>query len=288
MRYFSALLLFVTLLSACDKAPSIPENVTDMTGTEENSYGLNNDNLAKLSELKVMTYNIHACNPPSQPGLCDVNAVAEAIISADPDIVLLQEVDKNTGRNGYRGDQSAELGKLTNMNSRYYSATIYREGYYGIAILSKYPLHNTRKYLLAKKTGLEQRVLGTAVVDLPGIDSVMIACTHLQHNDADNRLDQVKDVVKFMSKTKMPVIIGGDFNERPSATEFFSVFDAAFTRTCSGPGCPYTFSTINAYAEIDYLAFKPQTAFEVTSHQRVNEIYASDHFPVMAILKFNR
>lgn len=281
---YSLLLLF---FSSCNESPSIPDSAKDMTQNDENTYGLDNDNQAKLSEIKVMTYNIHAGNPPSKPGLCDLNAVAEAIIQANPDIVLLQEVDKNTGRNDFRGDQSKELGKLTEMNYQFFSARIYLSGYYGVAILSKYPLVDPKKHLLSKEPTLEQRVLATAIVDLPGIDSMMVACTHLQHNDANNRLDQIKDIVQILSPSQVPVIIGGDFNEQPSADQFFAVFDKTFTRSCFGD-CPKTFSTTNPYATIDYLAFKPQTAFETTEHELWYENYASDHFPVMATFKIKR
>ncbi|KOH45011.1 endonuclease/exonuclease/phosphatase family protein [Sunxiuqinia dokdonensis] len=288
MRSLLTNILIIFLFISCNESPSIPDSAEDRTQEDENTYGLDNDSKSKLSEIKVMTYNIHAGNPPSKPGICDLNAVAEAIVQANPDIVLLQEVDKNTGRNDFRGDQSKELGKLTQMNYQFFSARIYLSGYYGVAILSKYPLLNAKKHLLAKEPALEQRVLGTAIVDLPGIDSIMVACTHLQHNDANNRLNQIQDVVQLLSPSQVPVIIGGDFNEQPSADQFFSVFDENFTRSCIGNDCPKTFSTTNPYATIDYLAFKPEAAFETTRHEIWYENYASDHFPVMATFKIKR
>lgn len=34
---------------------------------------------SESSELKVMSYNIHIANPPSKPGLTDMNAIIKAI-----------------------------------------------------------------------------------------------------------------------------------------------------------------------------------------------------------------
>lgn len=285
---FIAILALIALQACNDEAPSIPDYALDLTNKEENSYGLDNDSQDKLESLKVMTYNIHAGNPPTQPGITDLEAIADAIKQADPDIVLLQEVDKNTGRNGFTGNQSKELGKLTQMNYRFYSSILYLKGYYGVAVLSKYPLKDSQKHMLPKQSGLEQRVLGTAIVDLPGVDSIMVACTHLEAKSASNRIEQVRELVQQLGNTQVPVILGGDLNERPDTDAFFSIFDQTFTRTCPGTDCPPTFSTTDPKITIDYLAYKPQTAFDVTDHQAVQETYASDHFPVMATFKFNR
>ena len=143
--------------------------------------------------------------------------------------------------------------------------------------------------MLTKETeSTEQRVLGTAVVDLPGIDSLTLAATHLQHNSATNRVQQVKDITRLIGPVKGPVIIGGDLNEMESATEFFNVFDAMFTRTCKGGNCPPTFSAQLPRSVIDYIAYKPSAAFSVQSHTTISEYYASDHLPVIAELNFVR
>ncbi|MFV0432057.1 MAG: endonuclease/exonuclease/phosphatase family protein, partial [Alphaproteobacteria bacterium] len=137
---------------------------------EEVIYGADNDNQELLKNLKIMTYNIHAANPPSKSGVCDLAAIARVINGANPDVVMLQEVDKNTGRNDYFGNQAKELGELTKMNSLFFPAISYKKGYYGVAVLSRYPLYSSELHRLPKEKGEEQRVLGTAWADLPGED----------------------------------------------------------------------------------------------------------------------
>ncbi|UYQ91922.1 endonuclease/exonuclease/phosphatase family protein [Chitinophaga horti] len=278
-------------LLACNKDPYMPDNPPTYVDLGEGNavYGTENDEAAKLASIKYMTYNIHASNPPGAPGTVDVNAIVNVIAQANPDVVLLQEVDKGTGRNNYTGDMAKEIATALKMNYFFYSSISYMRGLYGVAILSKYPLSNSRKYMLPKATPAdEQRVLGVATVDLPGIDSMVLAVTHLQHTSDGGRLAQVNEVISQLSNVKGPVLIGGDFNENLNATDFFNVFDAVFTRTCATGTCTNTSSAQNPTVVIDHLAFRPAAAFSIMSHTVIPERIASDHFPVLAELKFNR
>jgi endonuclease/exonuclease/phosphatase family metal-dependent hydrolase len=247
-----------------------------------------NDNLPALETLKIMTYNIHSCNPPSRPGEADVDAIAKVIKDANPDIVFFQEVDKNTGRNGNYNDQANEIAKKTGMNAQFFSARAQGSGFYGIATLTKYKIEEVKTYLLPKYPDLEQRVLGTAVIKLTAKERILAAVIHLQHNSQENRLEQIAEVVKILKDEKLPVILGGDFNEKTTSADFFEIFDNAFVRTCTGFDCPNTFPATNPSSIIDYLAFKPETAFTVSSHNIINETYASDHLPVVSVLTFRR
>lgn len=286
-------LAFVSVVSlSCNKEPYMPKNPAtyiELSGQNSSSIGGNNEAQPMLSSLRIMTYNIHISNPPSKPGQIDTLAIADAIKQGNPDIVFLQEVDNGTGRNGYRGDMAVTLGRLTNMNAVFFSATSVGSGFYGPAMLSKYPLKNIRKYLLTKEsTATEQRVMGTAIVDLPGVDSVLAAVTHLQHNSATNRIQQVQDIVTNLGQQNFRTVFGADMNEFETTNAFMSVFDGTFTRTCKGSSCPRTFTAQNPQSVIDYLAYKPSAAFSVNSHSTIPEFYASDHLPVIAELKINR
>ncbi|WP_207510543.1 endonuclease/exonuclease/phosphatase family protein [Longitalea luteola] len=288
LKCFLAALALV-IHGGCNKDPYMPGNAPTYIEliNNVNTYGKENDNDPVLSSIKVMTYNIHTAEPPAAPGVVNIDAIAKVIRDEAPDIVFLQEVDKNTGRNGYTKDQSAELGALTKMNVAYFSAINYMKGFYGVAILSKFPMSHIRKQLLPKGNAAEeQRVIGLAQVDLPGKDSLLAMVTHLQHDNEASRLLQVRELVNVASSITIPVVMGGDLNERPSATDFINVLDGGFTRTCTS--CPNTFPASNATAVIDYLAYKPAARFSVMNHKAVMETYASDHLPVISELKINR
>ena len=72
--------------------------------------------------ITVMTYNIHHCNPPSKPGLIDVEAIAAVIRRESPDFVALQEVDVHTVRSGEGLHQARKLAKLTHMHFHFAKA----------------------------------------------------------------------------------------------------------------------------------------------------------------------
>src|SRR5690606_10087282 len=90
--------------------------------------------------VKVMTYNIWGARGG---GIPDLESLAEVVKRADPDLVALQEVDKNTTRNAKHGDIAKKLGELTNMEYFFAKAENFYGGEYGDAVLSKLPIKET-------------------------------------------------------------------------------------------------------------------------------------------------
>lgn len=94
-------------------------------------------------QFRLMTYNIHK-------GIGGVDRryrplrIAEAIAHCEPDIVLLQEVDDGVPRSN-RHRQVDWLGDELGMPHRAFQRNVtLRRGFYGNAILSRYPLHDVR------------------------------------------------------------------------------------------------------------------------------------------------
>lgn len=237
------------------------------------------------SSVSVLSYNIHHANPPSRPGIIDLQAIAKVIQQEHPDLVALQEVDVFTGRSGKSVNQAAELGRLTGMNHYFAKAIDHDGGEYGVAILSKYPMEDTKHFPLPtiESTGGERRTLAVATIVLPGNKRVIFACTHLdaQRNDT-NRVQQVQHIKEVLGTEKKPVIIAGDFNAEPGSGVVQSL-DDVFQRGCAG-NCGFTIPEINPSKEIDFIAYKPSKSFNVKEYKVVEETYASDHRPVKAIL----
>jgi len=236
------------------------------------------------NSLKLMSYNVHHCNPPSKQGMIDVDAVAAVIKKENPDIVALQEIDFNTGRSG-KINQAAQLALKAGYSSFFFARAIdFDGGQYGIAILSKYPLSNTQVHRLPtdEKMGGEPRVLATATVTLPGNKVLTIGCTHLDaENDPASRLMQVSEINRIAGKITTPFVIAGDFNAAEGST-VIDILDKNFIRTCRQ--CQPTFPDSDARA-IDFIAYRPQEHFSVGEHRVIPETYASDHFPIVATLQ---
>src|SRR5688572_7970801 len=110
---------------------------------QTNPNDLAREGNTKESMIRVMTYNVHHCNPPSVPGKIDVEAIAKLINTARPDLVALQEIDVFTDRSGKTLHQARELARLTGMYSFFGKALDFQGGEYGVAILSRFPLRDS-------------------------------------------------------------------------------------------------------------------------------------------------
>ncbi|WP_230981479.1 endonuclease/exonuclease/phosphatase family protein [Echinicola salinicaeni] len=237
-------------------------------------------------EITVLSYNIHHSNPPSKPDLIDLEAVAKVIKESNADIVGLQEVDVYTERSGSDLHMAEKLGELAGYDYYYFSKGIdYKEGEYGTAILSKYPLSNEKTIKLPKEEGTEQRTLSLVTVSLTEESKIYFGNTHMDFTSESNGLAQAKFITKYFDEStdnEIPAIVVGDFNAVPSSPAILH-FDRYFERTCKS-GCANTASTNNPRKIIDYIIYKNTKDFEVESHEVINETYASDHFPVLAKL----
>ncbi|MGF7077766.1 endonuclease/exonuclease/phosphatase family protein [Mucilaginibacter sp. UYCu711] len=234
--------------------------------------------------IRIMSYNVRHCSPPAT-GLIDIDGTAAAIKNQNPDIVALQEIDVNTGRDG-KIDEAVELGKKTGMNVYFGKAIDYGGGEYGVAILSKYNLINpvVHKLPTLESTKGEHRVLLTAEIRLPGGKSIMFGTTHLDaQGPPTNRDLQIKEIIDIAKTIKLPFILAGDLNAQPG-TNVINKLDQHFTRSCQT--CGFTIPADRPNKTIDYISFTPGSDFKVISHEVIVEPKVSDHAPILAVLKY--
>lgn len=239
---------------------------------------------AQEANINVLSYNIHHANPPSSKDKIDIPAIAKVISDVKPDVVALQEVDVHTDRSGKDLHEAEELARLSGMKSFFAKGIDYGGGEYGIAILSRYPILETKRYPLTTVAGTngEPRVLATALLELPGGRKVLMACTHLDAQRGDtNRSVQIKELTEILSKQPYPVIVAGDLNA-PEGSSVINTLDERFQRSCEH--CAFTIPVENPRRCIDFIAFTPGK-FETVSHTVIQEKYASDHLPVNAVLR---
>ncbi|RPE13267.1 endonuclease [Chitinophaga lutea] len=239
---------------------------------------------AQADQVNILCYNIHHANPPSVKDRIDIPAIAKVIAGTAPAIVALQEVDVHTDRSGKELHQAEALAKQFGMQYFFAKGIDYGGGEYGVAILSKYPILETKRYPLTTLPGTngEPRVLATALLQLPNNKRILMACTHLDAQRSDsNRLVQIKEIMDILKEQRYPVILAGDLNA-PNGTPVIDALDRQFTRTCGD--CAPTIPVENPRRCIDFVAFTPGR-FEVLKHAVIPETYASDHLPVNAVLR---
>lgn len=237
--------------------------------------------------IRIMTYNVHHCNPPGKAtqGVIDIPAIVKAIRSQQPDLVALQEIDVNTTRSGKEINEAAAIAEALGMYFYFGKAIDYGGGGYGVAILSRFPLSETRTQWLSQEADpkTERRVLATARVTIPGGKQIRFASTHLDVENAANRLLQVQQIAETARQDSIPFILAGDLNDRPGSQPL-SLLATQLQLTCDP--CMPTFPQDLPTEVIDFIAFSPKTTATVISHFVVPEIYASDHRPLMAVLLF--
>jgi len=232
--------------------------------------------------LKVLTYNIHHANPPSKPGVIDVNAVAKVISESGADLVALQEIDVHTLRCGKDLDEAAELAKLSGLKFYYFAKSRdWEGGDYGLAILSKFPILHSETLPLPLEDG-EHRSLGAIIIEpVPG-KKILFADTHLDLKPS-NRVLQVKAIKDYFAKQDLPAILCGDFNSTPDSETICSL-DQMFQRSSIASGL--TFPMDKPDREIDFVMVRPGEKFSVKNHVVIPEQYASDHRPVSVTLSY--
>jgi len=168
----------------------------------------------RSAPLRVMTFNIHHGAKGSQLNLEQVEAEIRAV---NPDVVALQEVDRNNARSAYL-DEAAWLGerlKLTPVfeDNRPLPGDRGPSGY-GNAILTRLPVVGTANLRMPNQRGLEPRGLLLAALDLHGIPLV-VGATHFQHRPAEPRVLQAEYVVKAFEAQRSPRVLMGDLNDEP-------------------------------------------------------------------------
>lgn len=156
------------------------------------------------TRLKVMTYNVKNCESGK-----NIEGIAADIQKEAPDVVCVQELDQNADRSGGK-DVLKLLAEQVHMNYRFYPAMKFQGGYYGIGILSVYPLEECRITPLKTRAKDEARVLAQAVITVNG-KKLNLFNTHLSYEDAQSRFAQLTFLQEQLS-VQQPFVLMGDFN----------------------------------------------------------------------------
>jgi endonuclease/exonuclease/phosphatase family metal-dependent hydrolase len=229
--------------------------------------------------LSVMTFNIRFGE------LATLEQLGKYIKDQNPDIVALQECDWKLKRE--RALMQAgkaylnELAYYSGLFGLYGKAIDYKGGYYGIGLLSRYPIIRSERILLpnpAPKT--EQRTMLLAEIELPDKSVITFISTHLEVSSAATRKEQVDFINKKIAEIKTPVILAGDFNAQPNEPEIKSGFEKWF----NGTNTDFTFSSAKPDRKIDYIWGYPKDDFRLISTKVHTDCKLSDHFPVSSVI----
>ena len=231
--------------------------------------------------LRILSYNIH--HAEGVDGKLDVPRIAQVILSVDPDLVALQEVDKNTTRTG-KVNQDIELAHLTKMNSVFGSNITFQGGQYGNAILSKFSIIKNKNFLLPNVDSGEQRGLLQSRIQISNKENVLFFSTHLDHRRSDTeRLASAEAINQIISlDNKSPAILAGDFNDVPESPTLKEL-GKVWLRT--NKKILRTIPASKPSRQIDYIFVQPKERWKIIESQVLDEDTASDHRAIFSIIE---
>jgi len=237
----------------------------------------------KAQTVKILTYNIHHANPPSQPNKIDIEAIAKVINESAAEIVGIQEVDINVSRSEMV-NQAEKLAELTGMDYFFSKGIDLEKGFYGTLILSKYKIVGKRRYDLPMPVKSENRSLAIIDVELPNGKTISLANTHLDLKE-ENKIAQAEFINELGELYSKPLILVGDLNSKPESKPI-QILEKYFVRNTKSnqPTSP----NVNTKNEIDYIMVLNNQKFNWKIYKVIKEEYASDHLPLYAEIDFGK
>lgn len=240
----------------------------------------------KNNTLRILCYNIHYGQ--GNDGKYDVERLANVIKRTKPDLVALQEVDVGVKRSG-RVHEAQRLAEFTGMAVRFGPTQHYEGGLFGNAVLTRLPILDVKIQPLPYTESTPEKVTyprGAIVVTVRGPNGkpLRFISTHFQHNVAEDRVAEAKAINKhFTANNEIPTILAGDMNAKPDS-EPIKVLLKQWTNAIDEAAAP-TAPATKPRSRIDYIFYRPAPRFELVQSEVIAEPMASDHRPVLAILK---
>ncbi|HEX4414762.1 MAG TPA: endonuclease/exonuclease/phosphatase family protein [Lacipirellulaceae bacterium] len=245
------------------------------------------------TELRIVTYNIR--HGEGMDHKIDLERIAKVLNDLKPDIVALEEVDQGTKR-ASGVDQPAELAKLTGMKAYFGHNIDFDGGGYGTAVLTKLPVKHAesvklKSFYASTPKHAEQRGVQVLKIGTKDDADLWFLCTHLDYRGPDDeRMDSahtINDLVE--NHGNQPAIIAGDFNATPDSAplkEFAKEWKIAGEEPSDkNAGKYFTFPADKPDHRIDYVLCRPAKDWQVVEVRVIDEPVASDHRPVLTVLK---
>lgn len=237
---------------------------------------LNQKNLKKTQNLKIITYNIHK----GKSFLLRKNIlkeINELIHDKTYDFIFLQEV-RDFHEKDYKKHQALQTDILSNglYESFYGKNRTYKKGHHGNAVLTNHKVIKERNFDISVNK-LESRGFFVLTVEINGY-YLNIACTHLNLRKKD-RLKQINLIDKIIEENYKdePFIFAGDFNDFDKGVEK-SLKELDFHSIAEVKTFPHIFPLFH----LDKVFVKNIFVKQVQSHSLKNlkSIIMSDHLPI--------
>jgi endonuclease/exonuclease/phosphatase family metal-dependent hydrolase len=237
-------------------------------------------------QISVLTFNIHSAR--DHRGGVHLGQIGDELARWDPDVVLLQEVDRGRAWTG-RVDMPSVLADRLDM-AWTFGANVRRSptNLYGTAILSRFPIVSSSNTLLPDPPGTQQRGLLHALLDIGGM-KLSVYDTHLESTSYEARNRQIATIMPILRADPRPKLLGGDFNSAPTSPVLGAARSLlADTWPAVGQGESLTVPASNPRIRIDYLLYGSGDGTTVAPQDaRVLLSQVSDHRAVLATYRLS-
>lgn len=224
--------------------------------------------------MRILTFNIH--HAEGDDGNVDLDRIAQVVNAAKPDIVCLQEIDRNLPRTAHL-DFPALLAEKLEMKAYFDPNYRFDGGEYGNAIFTRLPVSAFQNHALPNPPGLEPRGCLELVLRV-GEGTLSVFNTHLGLK-RDERSAQVEAILAWLPKER--ALLAGDFNEVPTGAPVKALLEPLRDSfAIAEKGQDKTYSTMVLDRRIDYVLLTPDLK---ATHARIlndpEAAAASDHLP---------
>ena len=162
--------------------------------------------------MRLLTYNIHKGVGGSDRRY-NLDRVADVIASEGPDLVCLQEVDRNCKRSRFH-DQPSLLAERIGAAAHLYQLNVpHREGGYGNLVLARWPFRSQHQVSLCHRRR-KPRGAQLVVVETPE-GPLHVVNWHLGLAERERRW-QAAHLLEhpfFRHSAHLPTLIAGDYND---------------------------------------------------------------------------
>jgi endonuclease/exonuclease/phosphatase family metal-dependent hydrolase len=234
--------------------------------------------------LRILTYNIY--HGETTDGRVDMDLFASIINEVKPDLVALQEVDKNVQRTGVI-NITKELSKRTGLKGHFVKHRDFQGGEYGNAILSRFPvtdMHVIEGYKSPSTSSGTGITIPFIKIRLAKGREIIFNCTHLSTR-LEDRKAQARQLLDYYGEVGgAPMIITGDLNAEPHHEEIKMLFEKFAEADTTFEN---TFSTRTGMKKkIDYILYPRNDQWEVLETKVLCRGDASDHCGFFAVLRY--
>jgi len=133
----------------------------------------------------------------------------------------------------------------------------YAGGEYGEAVLSRYPILDTKNNPLPHSAKAEPRTALEVQIELPTGAEIVFVGTHLDHlRDQSNRMMQASRIRELYENYELPIVLAGDLNAVPGSDPI-NLFRRQWSYAAQGDPQP-TAPSVRPRRKIDYIMYKPK------------------------------